>query len=120
MRRIAGIITTVVMVLSLAEIAWAATCPPADGTASVVVLSEDGLPQCDGCRHAPRGEHGDEERPCPFGPVASSQGCLITTSLPASATVHLGTPAEADASIPGLDTEPELLLATPHFRPPKS
>ena len=68
-RRIVGFITTVVMVFSLAETLWAVTCPPADRMANVVVAPEDGAPQCDGCRNAPRDEQGDEERPCPFGPL---------------------------------------------------
>jgi|HigsolmetaAR202D_1030399.scaffolds.fasta_scaffold02908_10 hypothetical protein len=119
-RRIVGFITTVVMVFSLAETIWASTCSPADGPANVIVAPEDGPPRCDGCRPAPHDEHGDDERPCPFGPVASTQSCVTAASLPASATVHLDAPTEADSSGPALDAEPELLLATTLFRPPRS
>lgn len=119
-RYIAGVVTTVVMIFSLAGTIWAATCMPASGPADAVVAAEDGMPACYCCLPAPNDERGDDERRCPFGPAASSQGCVIVTSLPARATINLGALAEADAPILGFRTEPELLLATSLFRPPKS
>lgn len=119
-RFVAGLVTTVVMVFSLAETIWAATCSPANGPANAVVAGAEGVPQCDGCLPASHDEHGDDRPGCPFGPVAASQTCVTATSLPARPTVHLGTPADIDAPIPAFDIGRELLLAATFFRPPKS
>lgn len=119
LRFVAGLVTTVAMVISLAETIWAATCLPMNGPANAVVAAENGMAACDGCRPAPHDQPGDDERPCPFGPVAPSQNCVTTAVLPARATVDLGVATEADAVVLAFELEPELLLAGPLSRPPK-
>ena len=119
-RLLAGLVTTVVTVFSLAATVWAATCMPVSGPANAAVAAEDGMPPCDHCLPPAKDERGDDERRCPFGPAASTQSCVIVASLPSHATIDLGTPAEAGAAVLASGTQPELLLAAPLFRPPRS
>jgi hypothetical protein len=119
-RFIAGLITLVGLVLSLAEGVLAGSCIPAMNMSEVSAASSQEMPHDRNCMP---GHHDEQDRrdlpDCPFGPPGS-QGCVLSASLPATSAVEIASSPEGVELGIASDTEPDLLLGSALFHPPKS
>lgn len=134
MRRIrfrSGLLMLLAMTFSFVEGVQAATCDPGMEAASPVASAEQampdmldmpGMPAHADCPPAHRGA-GDHPSgdggPCPFGLPGLSQGCTAAASLPATSTAEIVPSPEGAALTAVTETEPDLLLGSALFHPPK-
>ena len=121
-RFIAGLITLIVMTFSLAEGVWAASCPAtmkAMNMGEAPAASDEETPPCPDCATGHPDERGRHHLPdCPFGPPGS-QGCVLSASLPAPSVAEIASSPEGVEFGIASDTEPDLLLGSALFHPPK-
>jgi len=120
-RSIAGLITSLVLVLSLVEGAWASTCAPAVEMRAAPAEASHPMPH--GADHIPghRDGRGHHDAPdCPFSPAGAAQGCVLGPSLPAEPAPGLALTPEAPDLYIAAETEPHLLLSSSLFHPPKA
>lgn len=120
-RLIAGIFALVAMTFALAETVLASTCAPAMEMQTIEAEAPE-APADDcmlGASHD-RGEDGDKERHCPFGPAATAQGCAGVASLPAHAVDQIAPSPEGVVAVFVEQTEHDLLLGNALFRPPRA
>lgn len=124
MRRVrskAGLITFIVLALSLVEGAWAVMCAP--GLETRATSAAAAHPASHGGEQMPG--HGDgHDHPgapdCPFSPAGAAQGCVLGASLPAEFAPGLALTPEAPDLYIAAETEPHLLLSSSLFHPPKA
>lgn len=122
LRFIAGLITLIVTTFSLAEGVWAASCPPTMKTMEMgefPAASDEEMPPCPDCLTGHPEEGRRHSLPdCPFGPPGS-QGCVLSASLPAPSAAEIASsPEGAEVGIAS-EAEPDLLLGSSLFHPPK-
>ena len=121
-RMIAGLFGLMAMTFSLAEMAWASTCPP-DMAADAASVSVDLAPTDAPATAMPHGgDHGDREqgdRECPFGPIASA-GCAGAAPLPTQAAKAPAPSPDGAAILFDSETRHDLLFGNTLFRPPRA
>lgn len=119
-RFIAGLITLVLMAFSLAEGVWAASCMSMRSMSEPSAAVSQEMPSGPHCMHGNHDRHDRDDLPeCPFGPPGS-QGCVLSASLPASSVMEIATSPEGTVVGVASDAEPDLLLGSTLFHPPKS
>jgi len=120
-RFIAGLITFFVLVLSLAEGAWASACTPAMETSKASAAASPGMAHGPDCMPEHHDEQDGQDAPdCPFGPAGTSQGCVAAASLPATSAAGLAPSPEGVDLFISSEKEPHLLLGSTLFHPPKA
>lgn len=120
-RFVAGLITLFVMALSFAEGVWAATCAPEMVMSEASPVSSQQMPNGPDCMPGRYDEQDGQDLPdCPFGPAGSMQGCVPAASLPATPLVEIAPSPEGAERVIVSDQEPDLLLGSAIFHPPKS
>lgn len=121
----AGTLALVALTLFVVESVWASTCAPGMDMEDVAMAVADEAPPPHDCMHGWNGhgdgdEDADDERPCPFGPVASAQACVGIASLPARAVAAFASPPVGSTSVFVELTEHDLLLEAVPFHPPRA
>lgn len=121
-RFIAGLITSLVLVLSLAEGVRASTCTPEMEMSAPSAAASHEMPHDPDCMH---GHHDGQDRKdapddCPFSPAGTAQGCVVAASLPAASAPGLAPSPEGAELFIASGTEPHLLLGSALFHPPKA
>lgn len=120
-RFIAGLITSLVLVVSLAEGAWASTCTPAMEMSAASGATSQEMPHGSDCMPGPHDEQDRQGVPdCPFGPAGMAQGCVLAASLPAGSAVGVTPSPEGAELFIAFETEPHLRLGSTVFHPPKA
>ena len=124
-RSVSGLIALFALFFSFAEGVWAASCVPGmemdsagESTADMMVMvGGESTPAPPGDDPSRR-DTGDPD--CPFGPIASTQSCTVSASMPA--TIVAFDPAQASASFvaTAFPTFPNGLRTSSIFHPPKS
>lgn len=116
----AGLITSLVLVLSLAEGAWASMCTPGMEGATSAAASHE-MPHGPGCMPGHHDEQDRQNAPdCPFSPAGAAQGCVVAASLPATPAPGVTPSPEGAERFIAPETEPHLLLGSALFHPPKA
>ena len=120
-RFVAGLVTFLVMALSFAEGVWAATCAPEMVMSEASPVPSQEMPNSPDCMPGRHGEQDGHDLPdCPFGPAGSVQGCVPAASLPATSLAEIAPSPEGAELVILFDQEPDLLLGSALFHPPKS
>jgi hypothetical protein len=127
-RVLAALLALFAFSASFAEQVWASTCAGATaptGSAPRAAPAAHGDRGCDQEMPMPGSGHGEHSRApaggadCPFQAIAPG-GCVLL-SFPAPAAVLPDfSPTIHARVIPAAQAAPDLLLASPHFRPPQA
>jgi hypothetical protein len=127
-RALAALLALSAFSVSLAEQVWASTCAPVMASSAAVTQAADDAPPMDGCDREvamPSGDGGDHSRPpaggsdCPFQALAPG-GCALLSFPAVAAALPAQVPTTLARIAPAGEAAPELLLASPRFRPPQA
>ena len=128
-RVLAALLALFAFTAAFAEQVWASTCAPATAVAQAGSMrmpgsaGAHGQHGCDQDMPMPGSGQGEHSRAptggdCPFQAIAAS-GCVIFFAAPGTAVPDCAA-VSAARMVPSAQVAPDLLLASPHFRPPQA